>query len=377
VDKWYEISGFFKLNPLQIDVRLMILESYKNIYNKKTKIESHLLESEKFKRKYLKYCSIQELIIMPVDTFLKYLDAKYKKFIEINNKSFPSLMKDFIGRSMNLFNWYETIKLLLLGSDENINVAGSLYALLKDKKTNISMVPDIIYDNLVFCNQMKLKKINQTLKIELDKLNELNFESIDLKKELARSTHIPLYVRSLAMEKINEMKLNNNDYNKQLTYVKTILQFPWPSTNDENIFQVLHDSRTLARQFLTDIDLKLNTITYGHAKVKEQISLLITKWISNPNSAGSAIGLAGPPGVGKTMIAKSLSKVLNIPMVMITLGGQNDSELLIGHGYTYMGAQPGLIIKKMCEKLMKCKLFKKLTFLMSTVNIFFYRLTVD
>jgi endopeptidase La len=345
----FKIDGYFKLDPLQINIRLMTLNGYEKIFIKKNLIESKLPECEKFKRKYLKYCSIQELICLSTDKFLKYLDAKYKKFNEVNNKSFPSLMKDFIGKNMNLLNWYEIIKLLLLGSDENINVAGSLYSLLKDKKTNISLVPDIIYDNLVFCNQMKLKKINQTLKIELDKLNELNFESIDLKKELARSTHIPLYVRSLAMEKINEMKLNNNDYNKQLTYVKTVLQFPWPSSNDDNIFHTLNASNSAAVKFLSEIDERLDKTTYGHKKVKEQISLLITKWISNPMSSGSAIGLLGPPGVGKTLIAKSLSKVLDIPMVMITLGGQNDSELLIGHGYTYSGAQPGMIIKKMCE----------------------------
>lgn len=344
-----KIDGFFKLDPLQINVRLMALDGYKNILIKKNLIESKLSESDKFKKKYLKYCSIQELITLSVEKFISHLDIKYKKFNEINNKSFPSLMKDFIGKNMNLLNWYEIIKLLLLGSDENINVAGSLFSLLKDKKTNISVVPDIIYDNLVFCNQMKLKKINQTLKIELDKLNELNFESIDLKKELARSTHIPLYIRSLAMEKINEMKLNNNDYNKQLTYVKTILQFPWPSINDDNIFQTLHNSNKEAIKFLSDIDKRLDKSSYGHKKVKEQISLLITKWISNPNASGSAIGLLGPPGVGKTLIAKSLSTVLDIPLVMITLGGQNDSELLIGHGYTYSGAQPGMIIKKMCE----------------------------
>ena len=51
----------------------------------------------------------------------------------------------------------------------------------------------------------------------------------------------------------------------------------------------------------------------------------------------------------KTLLAKSIGKALNIPFAQITLGGQNDGELLHGHGYTYSGSQPGLIVKKMCE----------------------------
>ena len=348
-DKFFYINGFFKLDPLQINIRLMNKLVYKKIYYKKLQIQNKIPNYEKFKHKYLKYCSIQEIITLSTDDFIKNLHIKYLKFNEINNKSFPTLMKDFFSKNINLFNWYETIKLLLLGSDENINIAGSLFSLLRDKKTNICLVSDIIYNNLVFCNQMKLKKINQTLKNELEKLNELNFDSIDHKKKLASCIHIPQYVKVLTMEKINEMKLNNNDYNKQLTFVKTILQFPWNITDDNNIFRKLNNSKEAAKNFIQNLDLQFNKITYGHLNVKKQISLLVTKLISNPDCNGTAIGLSGPPGVGKTLIAQSLAKLLDIPMVMITLGGQNDAELLIGHGYTYSGAQPGLIIKKICE----------------------------
>ena len=76
---------------------------------------------------------------------------------------------------------------------------------------------------------------------------------------------------------------------------------------------------------------------------------MIGKWVSNPSSAGTCFGLVGPPGVGKTLLAKSISKALDIPFGQITLGGQNDGELLHGHGYTYSGSQPGMIIKKMVE----------------------------
>lgn len=348
-DKMLKIGGFFNHDTLRMGTELISSKYFDKMMRRTNEIELYLQKDDVFKRKYLKNCSLQEMITLPVRKFVKYLDMKYQKFNELNNKSFPSLMKDFIGMNIKLINWYEIIKLLLLGSDENINVAGSLFSLIKDKKINMSLISEIIYDNLTYDSQIKLNRIDQNIKTELDKLNELNFESVDLKKELAKNIHIPLYVRSLAMEKINEMKLNNNDYNKQLTYVKTILQFPWTNPDEENIFKTLHNSNSDAQKFLLNIEENLNKLTYGHHKIKNHISLLITKWISNPESSGSAIGLMGPPGVGKTLLAKSLSKVLNIPMIAINLGGQNDADLLIGHGYTYSGSQPGMIVKKMCE----------------------------
>ena len=76
---------------------------------------------------------------------------------------------------------------------------------------------------------------------------------------------------------------------------------------------------------------------------------MLGKIISVQGCNINPIGLAGPPGVGKTKYAQVLAECLNIPFVQITLGGQNDGEILHGHGYTYSGAQPGLIVKKMVD----------------------------
>jgi len=351
---WLILNGFIKQDQLLFSTKTNNLYDKISIilYNKFIDLDKKINNNDTFKKKYIKYIDLHELISMSNQKLLIYIDNKYNRFVEINNRSFPNLMKDFVNKISNITYIYDTIKLLLLGSEDNINIAGSLFSLLKDKKSNDSfnMISDIIYNNLIFIQQVKLKKVQYTLKTELSKLSELSIESVDLKKQLALNKNIPSSVKSLTLEKINEMKLNNNDYYKQYVYVKSILQFPWKSNDNNNdIFYELNRNIDSAKKFILDTEKALFTTTYGHIKAKEQLILLLSKWITNPNSNGSAISLFGPPGVGKTLLAKSLSSVLKLPFVHITLGGQNDGEILHGHGYTYSGAQPGLIIKKMIE----------------------------
>jgi len=350
---WLILNGYIKQDQLLFFTKTNKLYNKISIIlnNKINDIDKKINNYDTFKKKYIKYIDLHELISMTNNQLLNYIDNKYNRFVEINNKSFPNLMKDFVNKITNITYVYDTIKLLLLGSEDNINIAGSLYSLLKDKKSSdgFNMISDIIYNNLIFIQQVKLKKVQYTLKTELNKLSELNIESVDLKKQLALNKNIPSCVKSLTLEKINEMKLNNNDYYKQYVFVKSILQFPWKSNDNNDIFNELNKNSDAAKKFIINTEKALFNTTYGHIKAKEQIILLLSKWISNPNSGGSAISLYGPPGVGKTLLAKSLSSVLNLPFVHITLGGQNDGEILHGHGYTYSGAQPGLIIKKMIE----------------------------
>ena len=351
-NQWLFFYGYIKNN----DYLLMSVKSH-NIYDeisnhiiqKKLYINNLIKDNEIYKKQLIKYIELWELISMDNNELLYYINDNYKKYMDLNNKSFNYLMKDFLNNSTkNINNCYDMIKLLLMGSEDNINIAGLLFSLLYEKKTiDVHVISDIIYYNLIFIHQVKLKKVQYNLKNELEKLNELSYETIDYKKQLSLNKNIPNYVKILVLEKISEMKLNNNDQFKQLTFIKTILHFPWSCNND--IFFELNKNADNASIFIKNIKNNLNNITYGHTKTKEKLLLQIGQWISNPNSKGNAISLCGPPGVGKTLLVSSLSKVLNIPFVQITLGGQNDGELLHGHAYTYSSAQPGMIIKKMVE----------------------------
>lgn len=354
----YVCQGVFYDDYLNLSSRIMTQVSFPKIFEKKKEISNifsyNLPNSYKsddeinFKSKYIKYCDIGEIIVYSKLKWSQILSEAYGLYSKLSNKTFSNIMQEFSSKINKPVDVYNIIKVLLLGTDEHINIAGMLFLILKDKKVNNLFISDVVYFSLNFVSQIKLKKININLKEEIEKLNEMTYENVDLKKQILLLKNMPLNVRSLAIEKINEMKLNNNDYYKQFLYVKTLLNFPWPDP-DDNLFKVTASDPIKCLEYLKEIEHKLTVKTYGHKKIKEQLILQVAKWISNPNSKGCAISLNGPPGVGKTLIAKTLSEALSIPFVQITLGGQNDGELLHGHGYTYSGAQPGLIIKKILE----------------------------
>ena len=282
----------------------------------------------------------------------KYADLIKKMYLkkqELENSTFLNLMKDFIKKDNSNRDIYEVIFLLLLGNEESIDMAGLLLSLIKEKKNINNNYYDLIYSKLTYYLQIKVKKSEINLKEELDKIKNLSIEDVDYKKQLLSNKFIPESVKSLTMEKVEEMKTFNNEYFKQLTYVKNIINFPWPSPSEDVLYKELNSNRIKAKNYLDNVSEQLKNSSYGHDEAKNLLLQIIGKWISNPKSQGTCFGLVGPPGVGKTLLAKSVSKGLNIPFAQITLGGQNDGEILHGHGYTYSGSQPGMIIKKMVE----------------------------
>lgn len=339
-------NDYLSINLKSSQINLPILYKKKNdILNmtKEKKIES------KFVKMFVRYDYIGNVYCYSVDKYVKHIEDNYNKFMNIIGLSILNLMKEFLSKNSKIKDMYDIIFLLLLGDDENYDVAGILLGLLKEKKNQVKNIYNLIYENLSFYLQSKVKKSSSSVRDQIEKLKKINVDNIDYSKQLITNKNIPENVKSLTIEKIEEMKSFNNEYFKQLTFVKHIINYPWPSSTEDQFFKGLKNNSSKASEYIKTVENNLLNASYGHEEAKNSLLQIIGKWVSNPGSQGTSFGLVGPPGVGKTLLAKSVSKALDIPFAQITLGGQNDGEILHGHGYTYSGSQPGMIIKKMVE----------------------------
>lgn len=141
-------------------------------------------------------------------------------------------------------------------------------------------------------------------------------------------------VKKKIQEEISRYKRissNNSESAVIRGYLETLLAMPWKKMSRDNT-DVAH-----AKEIL-DAD------HYGLEKVKERILEYLAVKKLNKNGTGTIICLVGPPGTGKTSIAKSVAKALGRKYVRICLGGVRDEAELRGHRRTYVGAMPGRVI---------------------------------
>ncbi len=155
--------------------------------------------------------------------------------------------------------------------------------------------------------------------------------SLNLPKKITKKLEDEIHKLSYTSETSPENAMIRN-------YLDWVLNLPWHKESFENFN-------------LEDIKNKLDASHYGLQEVKDRILEYVALKNNNKEIKSPIICLIGPPGVGKTSIAKNIAYALNRKFYKISVGGLNDTSELIGHRRAYMGAIPGKII----QGLRKCE----------------------
>ena len=153
----------------------------------------------------------------------------------------------------------------------------------------------------------------------LEQLEALNLEektSVKIEKEISH---------------FSKMQPSSAEATVSRNYIETILSLPWNNESEDNID-------------LNKAEKILNEDHYGLDKVKERVLEYLAVMQLSEGLKGPILCLVGPPGVGKTSIAKSIARSIGREFVRMSLGGVRDEAEIRGHRRTYIGAIPGRII---------------------------------
>lgn len=162
-------------------------------------------------------------------------------------------------------------------------------------------------------------------------------EDVEMLRKKIEEANLPKNVYDKAKAELQKYANTNNQMAEAgviRSYLDLIVSLPWSKASEDN-------------NDLADVAAKLDQNHYGLKTVKDRIIEYLAVKIMTGHNPQTILCFAGPPGVGKTSLAKSISEALGRKFVKQSLGGVRDESEIRGHRRTYIGALPGRILKGM------------------------------
>lgn len=162
-------------------------------------------------------------------------------------------------------------------------------------------------------------------------------EDVEKLRKQIEEAHLPKNVYEKAKSELQKYASTSSQMAEAgviRSYLEWIINLPWYKESQDN-------------QDLNDVIKKLDQNHYGLEKIKERIVEYLAVKMMTGHNPSTILCFAGPPGVGKTSLAKSISEALGRKFVKQSLGGVRDESEIRGHRRTYIGALPGRILKGM------------------------------
>lgn len=193
-----------------------------------------------------------------------------------------------------------------------------------------------INDNL--SKQQREFYLRERLRAIKEELGDISSKDDDVSelRDRVNNNPYPQYIKDKVINELNryESTMNSQENSITRTYVEWLLDLPWWQES-KDISEIKKVAKVLDKNH------------YGLQKVKERIIEYLAVQMRTKKIKGPILCLVGPPGVGKSSLAKSIAEALGKEFVKMSLGGVHDEAEIRGHRKTYIGSMPGRIIKGM------------------------------
>lgn len=323
-------------------VRVIVEGGYRGVLSELSKTEPYLCGE---------IIRVEDKVVKDTDKFyeealVRQIKERFSEYAEVVPKLAPDMMLTILGEdnggaladfiAANIALKYED-KQMILSENDTLRRMEKLLVILA-RETNLLTIEAQIEERVQ--EQMDKNQreyyLREQIKAISDELDEGDNPQDDAQKyrEKIISFNLKPEIEEKLLDdcsKLYKMGPGSHEATVLRNYLDTIIALPWNVYPKDN-YKLSSARKTLDKDH------------YGMNKVKERIIEMLAVRKLSPDITGQILCLAGPPGVGKTSIAKSVAKAIGRKFARVSLGGVRDEAEIRGHRKTYIGAMPGRIM---------------------------------